>query len=151
MNRQRAVQLWMWIAVGVCVVATAVIVTALLSDSDPTEAGCRESFSDALSGESEFPAECQDWLDGTVDQFEREADIVVACQDAVAQDHAERWTPELEFTSVDTEENSQGELVVSGNAESVNRLGELQKWTYTCTAVIDGERIDVVTVNTDRA
>lgn len=141
----------MWIAVGVCVVAVAVVVTVLLSDSEPTDAECRDSFSDALSGESEFPAECQDWLDGTVDQFELEADIVVACQDAVAQDHAERWTPELEFTSADTETNAQGQTIVSGTAESVNRLGELQKWTYTCTAAIDGERIDVVNVNTDRA
>lgn len=141
-----------WIAgAGLAAVAAAAVSVVAWPDDPLTEEECRDLVGELLTGGTEFPAECQEWLDSSVDQIEQEAAVIGDCQDAVAEAHAERWTPELEFTSADTEDTPNGDVRVTGSATSVNQLGEAQEWTYECTVSVDGGAIDVLQAGTDSA
>jgi hypothetical protein len=139
---------WWLIAVAVAVAAGIVLTVVAWPDEPLTEDECRDLFGKSLTGDN-FPEECQDWLGASVDQIEQQAAIIGACQDAVVEAHAERWTPELKFTGADTEESPSGDIRVTGTAESVNQIGETQHWTYLCTVSVDEGTIDVLQAGTD--
>ena len=140
---------WLIAAGAAAVVAVAGVLTFVLRPDPPSDEECRDLFGDSLTEGSEFPAECRGWFESSIDELEQQAAVIDACQDAVVEDHAQRWTPELEFTSTDVED-SPGGVRVTGDASSVNDLGETQEWTYECTVAVD-DRIRVLTVGTDRA
>lgn len=103
-------------------------------------------FVEAAAG-AEFPDACADWLESSVDQIEQQTAVITACKTAAAEAHAQRWTPELEFTSAETLDAS-GNVHVTGTAESVNELGERWEWVYECTVSVE-DGIRVLTAGTD--
>ena len=137
------------IAAGAVVVAAAGVLTFVLwPDPPPSDAECRDLFVESISG-GEFPAECQDWFDAGIAQIEEQTDVINACQDRVVEVHARTWTPVLTFTGADVDESG-GDLVVTGSAESTNRLGETWQWSYTCTVLVETDGIRVTKADTER-
>ena len=137
------------IAAGAVVVAVAGVLTFVLwPDPPPSDAECRDLFVESISG-GEFPAECQDWFDAGIAQIEEQTDVINACQDRVVEVHARTWTPVLTFTGADVDESG-GDLVVTGSAESTNRLGETWQWSYTCTVLVETDGIRVTEADTER-
>lgn len=140
---------WLIAAGAAAVVAVAGVLTFVLwPDPPPSDAECRDLFVESISG-GEFPAECQDWFDAGIAQIEEQTDVINACQDRVVEVHARRWEPELTFTSADITDEDDG-LVVTGTAESTNRLGQTWQWSYTCTVLVETDGIRVTEADTER-
>jgi hypothetical protein len=136
------------IAAGAFVFAAAGVLTFVLWPDPPSDEECRDLFVEAISG-GEFPAECQEWFDGSIAQIEQQTDVINACQDRVVEVHARHWTPELTFTGADVGEEG-GDLRVTGTAESTNQLGQTWQWSYECTVLVETDGIRVTEADTER-
>ena len=140
---------WLIAAGAAAVVAVAGVLTFVLwPDPPPSDAECRDLFVESISG-GEFPAECQDWFDAGIAQIEEQTDVINACQDRVVEVHARTWTPVLTFTGADVDESG-GDLVVTGSAESTNQLGQTWQWSYECTVLVETDGIRVTKADTER-